>query len=83
MKSRNVRFATGLGLVLFVATVVGGPVRVSRAQDDQGGVTLASLAGRFAARGSGSLTLCFNAGHTALQDCATAPLVGAIQFCTD
>jgi hypothetical protein len=60
--------------------MIGGPVRVSRAQDDQGGVTLASLAGKFAARGSGSLTRCFNAAHTALQDCATAPIVVPYNF---
>ena len=65
--------ATGLGLVLFMATMVGGPVKVSHAQDDQGGVTLASLAGKFSARGNGFFTLCFNAGFTALVDCASAP----------
>ena len=76
----KLRIATGLGLVLFMASMISGPVRVSHAQDDQGGITLASLAGKFAARGSGSLTLCFNAGHTALQDCATAPLVVPYNF---
>jgi hypothetical protein len=76
----KLRIATGLGLVLFMATMIGGAVRVSHAQDDQGGVTLADLAGKFAARGSGSLTLCFNAGHTALQDCATAPIVQPFNF---
>src|SRR5216683_4029797 len=75
----KLRTAAGLALLLFMATMIGGPVRVSHAQDD-GGVTLASLAGKFAARGSGSLTLCFNAGHTALQDCATAPLVVPYNF---
>src|SRR5712692_9821126 len=69
----KLRIATGLGLVLFMATMIGGPVRVSNAQDDQGGVTLASLAGKFSARGSGFFTLCFNAGFTALVDCASAP----------
>jgi hypothetical protein len=69
----KLRIGTRLGLLLFMATMIGGAVRVSHAQDDQGGVTLASLAGKFAARGSGSLTLCFNTGFTALQDCATAP----------
>jgi hypothetical protein len=72
MKLMKLRIATGLGLVLLVATMIGGPVRVSQAQDDEG-VTLASLAGNFAGRGSGFFTLCFNAGFTALEDCATAP----------
>jgi hypothetical protein len=72
MKLMKLRIATGLGLLLFMATMIGGPVRVSQAQDDQG-VTLASLAGNFAGRGSGFFTLCFNAGSTAPEDCATAP----------
>src|SRR5713226_2103288 len=72
MKLMKLRIATGLGLVLLMATMVGGPVRVSQAQDDQG-VTLASLAGNFAGRGSGFFTRCFNAGFTAPEDCATAP----------
>ena len=72
MKSMKMRIATGLGLVLFMATMIGGPVRVSQAQDDQG-VTLASLAGDFAGRGSGFFTRCFNAAFTAPEDCATAP----------
>jgi hypothetical protein len=66
----KVRIATGLGLVLLMAAMVGGPVRVSQAQDDEGGVTLASLAGKYAARGSGFETVCFNAGFTALADCS-------------
>ena len=69
----KLRIATGLGFLLFMATMIGGPVRVSHAQDDEGGVTLASLAGKFAARGSGFDTVCFNTLFTALQDCATAP----------
>jgi hypothetical protein len=68
----KLRIVTGLGLVLFMATMIGGPVRVSHAQDD-GGVTLASLAGKFAARGGGFETVCFNTLFTALEDCATAP----------
>jgi hypothetical protein len=72
MKLMKLRIATGLGLVLLMATMVGGPARVSQAQDDEG-VTLASLAGKFAGRGSGFFTLCFNAGFTAPEDCATAP----------
>jgi len=71
----KLRIATGLGLVLFMATMIGGPVRVSQAQDDGGGITLASLAGKFSARGNGFFTLCFSTGFTALQDCATAPIV--------
>jgi hypothetical protein len=67
----KLRMATGLALLLFMATMIGGPVRVSQAQDD--GVTLADLAGNFAGRGSGFFTLCFNAGFTAPEDCATAP----------
>jgi len=55
------RIATGLGLLLFMATMIGGPVRMSHAQDDEG-VTLASLAGNFAGRGGGFFTACLNAG---------------------
>ncbi len=73
MKLMKLRIATVLGFLLFMATMVGGPVRVSRAQDDQGGVTLADLAGNFAGRGSGFFTRCLNAGFTAPEDCATAP----------
>src|SRR5713226_6807331 len=62
MKLMKLRIATGLGLLLFMATMVGGPVTVSQAQDDQGGVTLADLAGKFAGRGSGYFTICFSAG---------------------
>ena len=69
----KLRIATGLGLVLFMATMIGGPVRVSQAGED--GVTLADLAGNFASKGSGFQTLCFNTLFTALQDCATAPHV--------
>jgi hypothetical protein len=58
----KLRIATGLGLLLIVATMIGGPVRVSQAQDDQGDVTLASLAGNFAGRGGGVFTACFSAG---------------------
>ncbi len=71
----KLRGATGLGLLLFIATMIGGSVRVSPAQAKEGGVTLASLAGTFAGRGSGFLTICFNAGFTAVADCATAPNV--------
>src|SRR6266851_8617193 len=74
MKLMKLRLATGLGLLILMATMIGGPVGVSHAQDD-GGVTLASLARKFAARGSGFETLCFNTLFTALEDCATAPHV--------
>ena len=58
----KLRIATGVGLLLFMATMIGGPVRVSHAQDDEGGVTLASLAGKYAARFDGFLTICLSAG---------------------
>jgi len=38
-----------------------------------GGVTLASLAGKFETRGSGSYTVCLNASFSAPVDCASAP----------
>jgi len=69
MRLMKLRIATGLGLLLFMADMFGGPIRVSQAQDDQGGVTLASLAGKFAARGGGFSTVCFNAG--ALISCSS------------
>jgi len=62
MKLMKLRIATGLGLVLFMATMIGGPAGVSQAQDNQGDVTLADLAGKFAGRGSGFFTICFSAG---------------------
>ncbi len=61
MKLMKLRIATGLGLLLFMAAMIGGPAGVTQAQDD-GGITLASLAGNFAGRGSGFLTICFSAG---------------------
>jgi hypothetical protein len=76
----KLRIATGLGLVLFMATMIGGPIRVSQAQDDEGSVTLADLAGKFSARGSGFSTVCFNSTSTALQDCATAPHIVPFNF---
>src|SRR6266849_5226079 len=72
MKLMKLRIATGLGLVLFMATMIGGPVRVSQAQDNQGGVTLASLAGKYAGRGSGFNTLCLNTFFASV-DCALSP----------
>ena len=68
MKLVKLRIATGLGLLLLMATIVGGPVRVSHAQADDT-VTLASLAGNFAGRGGGFFTACLNAG--ALIDCSS------------
>jgi hypothetical protein len=58
----KLRIATGLGLALFMATMVGGPVGMSQAHD--GGVTLASLAGKFETRTSGSITVCYNESFT-------------------
>ena len=64
--------ATGLGLVLFMATMVGGPVGMSRAQASDGSVTLASLAGKFSQTGSGFYTVCFTDNFTTPVDCASA-----------
>src|SRR5713101_816959 len=75
----KLHIATGLGLVLFMATMIGGPVRVSHAQDD-GGVTLADLAGKFSGRGGGFETFCFNATLTALADCASVPQKQLVPF---
>jgi hypothetical protein len=74
----KLRIATGLGLLLFIATMIGGPVRVSPAQADEDGV--ASLAGNFAGRGSGFFTICFNATFTAVADCATVPASQRVPF---
>ena len=76
----KLRIATGLGLLLFMATMIGGPVRVSQAQDDEG-VTLASLAGKFAGRGGGFFTACLNAG--VLIDCSTVSPVPTFVPSTD
>jgi len=69
----KLRIATGLGLVLFVATMIGGLAGTSRAQGDGGGATLASLAGKFETKGSGSETVCFNQSFTEAVVCASAP----------
>src|SRR6266852_4950563 len=66
----KLRIATGLGLLLFMATMIGGPVGMSQAGD--GGVTLASLAGKFETRTSGSITVCYNESFTEAVDCASA-----------
>ncbi len=81
MKLMKLRIATGLGLALFMATMIGGPVRVSHAQDDEG-VTLASLAGNFAGRGSGIVTVCFSPGSVLpLISCSSvSPLAVAVPF---
>src|SRR5712692_8247159 len=69
----KLRIATGLGLLLFMTTMACGRVGMSRAQaKDDSGVTLASLAGKFETRGSGSYTLCLNASFSAPVDCASA-----------
>ena len=49
-------------------------VEMNRARtSDGGGVTLASLAGKFASKGSGSYTICFGASLSATVDCASSP----------
>jgi hypothetical protein len=68
----KLRIATGVGLLLFMATMIGGPAGMSRAQAGDGGVTLASLAGKFETRAIGSFTLCYNESFTEAVDCASA-----------
>ena len=67
----KLRVATGLGLLLRMAAMACGQVR-SQARANGGGVTLASLAGKFETKGSGSYTLCLNASFSAPLDCASA-----------
>ncbi len=74
----KLRIATGLGLVLFVATMIGGQVTVSQAQNDQG-VTLASLAGNFAGRGGGFFTFCLN-GAAQISCDSVAPVPSLVPF---
>ena len=69
----KLRITTGVGLLLFTATMIDGPVWISRAQANDGGATLASLAGKFTSKGSGSYTACFNASFSAPVDCVSAP----------
>ncbi len=69
----KLRIATGVGLLLFVAAMVGGPAGMSGAQAGDGGVTLAKLAGKFETKGSGSETVCFNQSFTEAVVCASAP----------
>jgi hypothetical protein len=71
---------TALGLLLFMETMVGGPLGVSRAQPGASRVTLASLAGRFTSTGTGIETVCFKAGFKALEDCASAPRPQQVSF---
>jgi hypothetical protein len=73
MKSMKLRIVTGLGLLLFMATAACAPVEMNRARtSDGGGATLASLAGKFASKGSGSYTICFGASLSTV-DCASSP----------
>src|SRR5260370_16366268 len=76
----KLRIATGVGLLLFMATMIGGPVRASQVQDDGGGVTLASLPGKFAARAGGFETLCYKAAFTALAPFASGPPAPRVPF---
>ena len=69
----KLRNATGFGLLLFTATMIGGLTGISQAQGNNGGVTLASLAGKFETSGSGSETVCFNQSFTEAVVCASAP----------
>jgi hypothetical protein len=69
----KLRIATGVGLLLFMATMACGPVRMRQARANGGGVTLASLAGKFETRGSGVYTVCFSESFTTTVDCASAP----------
>jgi len=73
MKLMKLRIATWLGLRLFMASMIGGQVGMSRAQAHDAGVTLARLAGKFETRVRGSFTLCFNESFTEAVDCASAP----------
>ncbi len=79
IKPMKLRLATGLGLVIFMATMIGGPVRVSQAQDDEGGVTLASLAGKFAGRFNGFVTICLSAG-VPISCSSVSPVPTAVAF---
>ncbi len=69
----KLRIATGLGLLLLMAAMACGPVGMNQPRANGGGVTLASLAGKFETRGSGSYTVCLNASFSAPVDCASAP----------
>jgi hypothetical protein len=69
----KLRIARGVGLLLFTATMACGPVGMSQPQANDGSVTLASLAGKFTSKGSGSYTLCFGTSFSALVDCASSP----------
>src|SRR5260370_7507617 len=81
MKLMKLRLATGLGLVIFMATMIGVLVRVTHAQDDEGGVTLASLAGKFAGRSNGFVTICLSAG-VPISCSSVSPVPTAVAFNT-
>ena len=81
MKLMKLRIATGLGLVIFMATMIGVPVRVTHAQNDEGGVTLASLAGKFAGRSNGFVTICLSAG-VPISCSSVSPVPTAVAFNT-
>jgi hypothetical protein len=66
----KLRVATGIGLLLFTAVMIGGPVGMSPAKAND--VTLASLAGKFTQTGSGYFTVCFTDNFTTPVDCASA-----------
>ena len=69
----KLRIATGVGLLFFIATAACGPVEMNRARTGDGGsATLASLAGKFALKSSGSYTICFGASRSTV-DCASSP----------
>ena len=67
----KLRIATGVGLLLLMTTMACGQVK-SQAPANGGRVSLASLAGKFETKGSGSYTLCLNASFSAPLDCASA-----------
>ena len=68
-----IKLRIAAGVVLFTATMGCGPVGMGQPQANDGSVTLASLAGKFTSKGSGSYTLCFDASFSTLVDCASAP----------
>jgi hypothetical protein len=68
----KLRIATELGLLILMAAMACGPARMSQARANGGGITLASLAGKFTSKGSGSYTVCFTDNFTMGVDCASA-----------
>jgi hypothetical protein len=67
----KLRIAIGVGLLLLMAAMACGQVK-RQAPANGGRVSLASLAGKFETKGSGSYTLCLNASFSAPLDCASA-----------